>query len=71
MGLIEDLHRQGGTIVLVTHDPQIAARAQRQIHIVDGQIVALEQLSRTGLSQMAATITTGPNIDLNPKTSSA
>jgi ABC-type lipoprotein export system ATPase subunit len=27
MGLIEDLHRQGGTIVLVTHDPQIAARA--------------------------------------------
>jgi len=71
MGLIEDLHRQGGTIVLVTHDPQIAARAQRQIHIVDGQIVALEQLSRTGLSQMAATITADPNIDLNLKPSSA
>jgi putative ABC transport system ATP-binding protein len=71
MGLIEDLHRQGGTIVLVTHDPQIAARAQRQIHIVDGQIVALEQLSRTGLGQMAATITTDPNIDLSPKPSSA
>jgi putative ABC transport system ATP-binding protein len=71
MGLIEDLHRQGGTIVLVTHDPQIAARAQRQIHIVDGQIVALEQLSRSGLSQMAATIPTDPNIDLNPRPSSA
>lgn len=71
MGLIEDLHRQGGTIVLVTHDPQIAARAQRQIHIVDGQIIALEQLSRTGLSQMAATITTDPIIDLNPKPSPA
>jgi putative ABC transport system ATP-binding protein len=71
MGLIEDLHRQGGTIVLVTHDPQIAARAQRQIHIVDGQIVALEQLSRTGLSQMAATITTDPNVALNPKPWSA
>jgi putative ABC transport system ATP-binding protein len=71
MGLIEDLHRQGGTIVLVTHDPQIAARAQRQIHIVDGQIVALEQLSRTGLSQMAATITADSNIDLNPRPSSA
>jgi putative ABC transport system ATP-binding protein len=54
MGLIEDLHRQGSTIVLVTHDPQIAARAQRQIHIVDGQIVALEQLPRSGLSQTAA-----------------
>ena len=54
MGLIEDLHRQGSTIVLVTHDPQIAARAQRQIHIVDGQIVALEQLPRSGLSRTAA-----------------
>ena len=41
------------------------------IHIVDGQIVALEQLSRTGLSQMAATITADPNIDLNLKPSSA
>ena len=71
MGLIEDLHRQGATIVLVTHDPQIAARAQRQIHIVDGQIIALEQLSHTGLSQVAATITTDPNIDLIPKPSSA
>src|ERR1700722_9942388 len=55
MGLIEDLHRQGGTIVLVTHDPQVAARAQRQIHIVDGQIVALEQLG--GLSRTAASVT--------------
>jgi putative ABC transport system ATP-binding protein len=54
MGLIEELHRQGATIVLVTHDPQIAARAQRQIHIVDGQIVALEQLRRDGVSQTAA-----------------
>jgi putative ABC transport system ATP-binding protein len=56
MGLIEDLHRQGSTIVLVTHDPQIAARAQRQIHIVDGQIVALEQPPRIGLSQTAASV---------------
>jgi putative ABC transport system ATP-binding protein len=56
MGLIEDLHRQRSTIVLVTHDPQIAARAQRQIHIVDGQIVALEQLPRSGPSQTAASV---------------
>jgi putative ABC transport system ATP-binding protein len=67
MRLIEDLHRQGATIVLVTHDPQIAARAQRQIHIVDGQIVPLEQLPRTGLSQLAASITTDPTPALNPK----
>jgi putative ABC transport system ATP-binding protein len=51
MGLIEDLHRQGGTIVLVTHDPQIAARAQRQIHIVDGRIVELKKSVGSGLSE--------------------
>jgi putative ABC transport system ATP-binding protein len=51
MGLIEDLHRQGGTIVLVTHDPQIAARAQRQIHIVDGRIVELRKSVGSGLTQ--------------------
>jgi putative ABC transport system ATP-binding protein len=67
MGLIEDLQRQGGTIVLVTHDPQIAARAQRQIHIVDGQIVPMEQLSRTGLSQPGATFTNDSNVAMNLK----
>ena len=51
MGLIEDLHRQGGTIVLVTHDPQVAARAQRQIHIVDGRIVELKKSGGSGLTQ--------------------
>jgi putative ABC transport system ATP-binding protein len=51
MGLIEDLHRQGGTIVLVTHDPQVAARAQRQIHIVDGRIVELKKSVGSGLTQ--------------------
>jgi len=40
MELLEDLHRGGATIVMVTHDPDLAARAQRQVHIVDGQIVA-------------------------------
>jgi putative ABC transport system ATP-binding protein len=51
MGLIEDLHRQGGTIVLVTHDPQVAARAQRQIHIVDGRIVELKKSVGSGLTE--------------------
>ncbi|MGH8218446.1 MAG: ABC transporter ATP-binding protein [Steroidobacteraceae bacterium] len=41
MELLEDLHRGGATIVMVTHDPDLAARAQRQVHIVDGQIVAI------------------------------
>ena len=38
MHMIHRLHRKGHTIVLITHDPQIAAQAERVIHIVDGQI---------------------------------
>ena len=34
--LFEELHRTGQTIVLVTHDPGIAAHALRQIHLRDG-----------------------------------
>jgi putative ABC transport system ATP-binding protein len=37
--LLEELHRDGATIVMVTHDPELAARAQREVHIVDGQVV--------------------------------
>ncbi len=39
MELFHALHRQGLTIVLVTHDPNIAAIAERQIVLRDGQIV--------------------------------
>jgi len=39
--LLEELHRDGATIVMVTHDPELAVRAQREVHIVDGQVVEL------------------------------
>ncbi len=39
MDLLEELHREGSTIVMVTHDPQLAARAQRNVHVIDGQVV--------------------------------
>jgi putative ABC transport system ATP-binding protein len=41
MELLEELHREGATIVMVTHDPQLAARAQRNVHVIDGQVVDL------------------------------
>ncbi|HTR03261.1 MAG TPA: ABC transporter ATP-binding protein [Thermoanaerobaculia bacterium] len=36
--LFRDLHRQGNTIIIVTHDLSIAATAQRQVEIMDGLI---------------------------------
>ena len=38
MGLFDSLHAQGNTIVLVTHEPDIAEYAHRVVHIRDGQI---------------------------------
>ncbi|HUK02155.1 MAG TPA: ABC transporter ATP-binding protein [Steroidobacteraceae bacterium] len=38
MDLLEQLNEMGTTIILVTHDPELARRAQRAIHIVDGQV---------------------------------
>jgi len=38
MDLFHDLHEQGNTIVLITHDNDIAKQAARVIHILDGQI---------------------------------
>ena len=38
MELFHDLHRQGSTIVLITHDDSIASQADRSVHILDGKI---------------------------------
>ncbi len=40
--LFKELHRQGRTIVLVTHDPDVASYAERIVRLVDGRIVAVE-----------------------------
>ena len=39
MELFRDLHRQGRTIVVVTHAPEVAAGCERTIHIRDGRVV--------------------------------
>ncbi|MED5525275.1 ABC transporter ATP-binding protein [Gallaecimonas pentaromativorans] len=38
MELLESINKDGTTIVMVTHDPDLARRAQRNIQIVDGQV---------------------------------
>jgi putative ABC transport system ATP-binding protein len=39
MDLLRDLHQNGATICMVTHDPRYALYAERQIHLFDGRIV--------------------------------
>ncbi len=39
MELMRDLHRNGSTICMVTHDPRFARHADRTIHLFDGRVV--------------------------------
>ncbi len=39
MGLLKELHQEGSTICIVTHDPRYARHAERTIHLFDGHIV--------------------------------
>jgi putative ABC transport system ATP-binding protein len=39
MTLLQDLHRAGATICMVTHDPRFARHADRTVHLFDGRIV--------------------------------
>jgi len=40
--LLEDINRHGTTIVMVTHDPELARRAHRNVHVMDGQVTDLQ-----------------------------
>lgn len=49
MELLEDINSQGTTILMVTHDPELAARAQRNVHIMDGTVTDLTQETQHAL----------------------
>jgi putative ABC transport system ATP-binding protein len=42
MDLLEQINKMGTTIVMVTHDPQLARRARRNVHVIDGRVSDLE-----------------------------
>src|ERR1700674_691532 len=46
MELLQNLHRDGATICMVTHDPRFAKHAQREVHLFDGKVVAEEELKK-------------------------
>jgi putative ABC transport system ATP-binding protein len=56
--LLEEINATGTTIVMVTHDAELAARAQRNVHIVDGQVTdvmhepVLRSVERIGASAL-------------------
>jgi putative ABC transport system ATP-binding protein len=40
LGLFRELHRQGHTIIIVTHDPSVAALAERRVELCDGLVIS-------------------------------
>jgi putative ABC transport system ATP-binding protein len=53
MDLMQELHRAGATIVVVTHNAEMARRAEREVRIVDGSIVTHPLLGQVGKSRRA------------------
>jgi ABC-type lipoprotein export system ATPase subunit len=48
LDLIDELHAEGATIVVITHDRGIAGRLPRQIEMIDGLVVADTLRLRSG-----------------------
>ena len=42
MDLLEKINEMGTTVVVVTHDPELAQRAQRQIYVLDGRLIDMD-----------------------------
>src|ERR1700761_3723282 len=52
MELLANLHAEGATICMVTHDPRFARHADRQVHLFDGKVIAEGELSPEQLLQV-------------------
>jgi putative ABC transport system ATP-binding protein len=46
MALLSDLHREGSTICVVTHDPNFARHAQREVHLFDGKVISEREMKK-------------------------
>ena len=58
MELLEEINAGGTTILMVTHDPELAARAHRNVHIIDGQVSDLTHETARSLAAAAASTAT-------------
>jgi putative ABC transport system ATP-binding protein len=46
MDLLQELHSDGATICMVTHDPRYAHEADRSIHLFDGQVISEDDVRK-------------------------
>jgi putative ABC transport system ATP-binding protein len=53
MQLLAELHGEGATICMVTHDPRYARYAKRSIHLFDGRVVEEEEGVRREMEEKA------------------
>jgi putative ABC transport system ATP-binding protein len=56
MDLMEKINESGTTIVMVTHTPECASRASRQIHLLDGEVVDLNALPSEDADRSSASL---------------
>lgn len=50
MSLLEEINAQGTTIIMVTHDPELALRATRSIHVKDGRVSELDVVNEKAIA---------------------
>ncbi len=60
MSLLKQLHKEGKTVIMVTHDINNIKEADRIIHMFDGQIIGTHQVSQNTLPELKKTLLSGP-----------
>ena len=60
MELLHDLHRNGATICMVTHDPRYALHADRTVQLFDGRVVEEQGTLESGLRTSATPLNSSP-----------
>ena len=64
--LFEELHRAGHTIILVTHEPKLAARCPRAVRISDGKIIADGEGHQVAFTDAPGPIMPPPVLEVRP-----
>jgi putative ABC transport system ATP-binding protein len=67
MELLEEINAGGTTILMVTHDPELAARAHRNVHIIDGQVSDLTHETARSLAAAVAATRAEAGADHGPR----